>query len=404
MCIGSSAMKYLVYDKYRFLLETLEGKLFENYKELEEKIIIFLIENNNEEILSSVDKTINLKIHDTKELLKKLDVDVSSEKISDYFLDNEFETEYKLLLQEKTIKIINALNLVNFTNINTLSYRINTYSNIEILFPSYYKVKEYYETKVKEIKDDSYATFIKEFGKTLERITTEELEYINECIAIEDTNDAESPSTISLESLEEIRFIRYVILTLERNQITTSNYSSKKLAKYINLIEEGSLYGIQPPGGILFENPTELYAQIDFILNSDGLNKEQKKLFYKELKIRGRNPKTNDVKDVYEILEERTLCKEVSNYPLKQQEAICNKTENFEFNEEYYKHIEKYGEDKVDNAVFMVQNSIANNADDIESWFNYTNKINKKTLSNLFTSTSKFRIPHLFDLDNNILK
>jgi len=404
MCIGSSAMKYLVYDKYRFLLEKLEGKLFKNYKELEAKIFIFLIENDEEEILSSVDKTINLKIHDTKELLKKLDVDVSSEKISDYFFDNEFETEYKLLLQEKTTKIINALNLVNFTNINSLSSRVNTYSNIEILFPSYYKIKEYYETKVKEIKNDSYTTFIEEFGKTLERITTEELKYINECIAIEDTNDAESPTTISLESLEEIRFIRYVILTLERNQITTSNYSSKKLAKYINLIEEGSLYGIQPPNEILFENPTELYAKIDFILNSDGLNEKQKSLFYKELKIRGRNPKTNDVKDVYEILEERTLCKEVSNYPHEQQEAICNKTENFEFNEEYYKHIKKYGKDNVYNAVFTVQNSIVNNADDIESWFNYTNKINKKILSNLFTSTSKFRIPHLFDLDNNILK
>ena len=338
-----------------------------------------------------------------KELVKKLDVEVSSKKISDYYFENEFENEYKLLLKDKSKKIINALNLVNFTNINTLSSHIYTFNNKEILSLSYYKIKEYYENKANEIKEGTYTSFISNFGKTLERITIEELEYINDCIAIEDTNNAESSTTISLESLEEIRFIRYVILTLKRNQINTSNYI-KKQSKYLSLIEEGTLYGIKSSNERFFDNPTELYAQIDFILTSDGFNEKQKTLFYKELKIRERNPKTNDVKDVYEILEERTLCNEVSKYPYEQQDAIFNKTENFEFNEEYYKHIEKYGKAKVDNAVSTVQNNITNNADDIESWFNYTNKTNKKILNSLFTSTSKFRITHLFNLDHNILK
>lgn len=395
-------MKYLVYDKYKDLLEILESKLIKDYKELEETIMSFLLDNDDE-ILKSVDTAINVKIHYTKKLLKELDVEVSSEKISDYFFENDFATEYKLLLKEKTEKIINALNLVNFTNINTLSFLIYIFNDKKILSPSYYKIKEYYENKDKEIKEDSYATFIKEFGKTLERITIEELEYINECIASENKNDVESPTIISLETLKEIRFIRYVILTLEKNQINTSNYT-KKQSKYLSLIEEVTLYGIKSSNERFFDNPTELYAQIDFILTSIGFNEKQKTLFYKELKIRERNPKTNDVKDVYEILEERTLCNEVSKYPYEQQDAICNNTENFEFNEDYYKHIEKYGKDKVYNAISIVQNSIAHNGDNVESWFNYTNKTNKKILNSLFTNTSKFRITHLFNLDHNILK
>ena len=400
--IRSYTMRYIVYDKYKVLLEILQSKSIKDYKELEETIMSFLL-NDDKEILKSVGKTIDLKIHQTKELLSKLDVEVSSKKISDYYFENEFENEYKLLLKDKSKKIINALNLVNFTNINTLSSHIYTFNNKEILSLSYYKIKEYYENKANEIKEGTYTSFISNFGKTLERITIEELEYINDCIAIEDTNNAESSTTISLESLEEIRFIRYVILTLKRNQINTSNYI-KKQSKYLSLIEEGTLYGIKSSNERFFDNPTELYAQIDFILTSDGFNEKQKTLFYKELKIRERNPKTNDVKDVYEILEERTLCNEVSKYPYEQQDAIFNKTENFEFNEEYYKHIEKYGKAKVDNAVSTVQNNITNNADDIESWFNYTNKTNKKILNSLFTSTSKFRITHLFNLDHNILK
>lgn len=396
-------MKYLVYDKYKPLLELLEKELIKDYKELEATIIIFLVEND-EDILSSVDKTIDLKIRQTKELLKKLDVEVSSEKISDYFFENDFATEYKLLLKEKTKKIINALNLVNFTNINTLNFRIYVFNDKKILSPSYYKIKEYYKNKDKEIKEDSYATFIKEFGKTLERITIEELEYINDWIAIEDTNDAESPTKISLETLKEIRFIRYVILTLEKNQITTNNYKSRKLPKYLNLIQDAPLYGIKPSYEILFDNPTELYAQIDFILISNGLNEKQRTLFYQELDIREKNPKEKDTKDIHNTLEEKILLNEVSKYPYEQQDAIYNNTENFEFNEDYYKHIEKYGKGKVYNAVSTVQNSIAHVGDDVESWFNYTNKTNKKILNNLFTSTSKFRITHLFDLDQNILK
>ena len=395
-------MRYIVYDKYKVLLEILQSKSIKDYKELEETIMSFLL-NDDKEILKSVHITMDTKVHQIKELVKKLDVEVSSKKISDYYFENEFENEYKLLLKDKSKKIINALNLVNFTNINTLSSHIYTFNNKEILSLSYYKIKEYYENKANEIKEGTYTSFISNFGKTLERITIEELEYINDCIAIEDTNNAESSTTISLESLEEIRFIRYVILTLKRNQINTSNYI-KKQSKYLSLIEEGTLYGIKSSNERFFDNPTELYAQIDFILTSDGFNEKQKTLFYKELKIRERNPKTNDVKDVYEILEERTLCNEVSKYPYEQQDAIFNKTENFEFNEEYYKHIEKYGKAKVDNAVSTVQNNITNNADDIESWFNYTNKTNKKILNSLFTSTSKFRITHLFNLDHNILK
>ena len=400
--IRSYTMRYIVYDKYKVLLEILQSKSIKDYKELEETIMSFLL-NDDKEILKSVHITMDTKVHQIKELVKKLDVEVSSKKISDYYFENEFENEYKLLLKDKSKKIINALNLVNFTNINTLSSHIYTFNNKEILSLSYYKIKEYYENKANEIKEGTYTSFISNFGKTLERITIEELEYINDCIAIEDTNNAESSTTISLESLEEIRFIRYVILTLKRNQINTSNYI-KKQSKYLSLIEEGTLYGIKSSNERFFDNPTELYAQIDFILTSDGFNEKQKTLFYKELKIRERNPKTNDVKDVYEILEERTLCNEVSKYPYEQQDAIFNKTENFEFNEEYYKHIEKYGKAKVDNAVSTVQNNITNNADDIESWFNYTNKTNKKILNSLFTSTSKFRITHLFNLDHNILK
>ena len=397
-------MKYLVYDKYKDLLEILENDSIKDYRALEETIMSFLLDND-EEILKSVHIAMDTKVHQIKELLKKLDVEVPTKKISDYYFENEFGAEYKLLLKEKTKKIMNALNLVNFTNINTLSLCIYMFDNKEILSPSYYKIKEYYENKNSEIKAGNYSSFTDNFGKTLEKITTQELEYINDCIAVEETsNNAESPASISLESLEEIRFIWYVILTLKRNQVTTSNYSSTKFANYINLIEKGALYGIKPPDEILFDNPTELYAQIDFILISNGLNDNQRTLFYRELNIRNRRPDINDAKDVYETLEEKILLNEVSNYPYEQQNAILNKTENFEFNEEYYKHIGKYGQDKVDHAVSIVQNNIANNADNIESWFNYTNKTNKKILNSLFTSTSKFRIPHLFNLDHNILK
>ena len=130
-------MRYIVYDKYKVLLEILQSKSIKDYKELEETIMSFLL-NDDKEILKSVGKTIDLKIHQTKELLSKLDVEVSSKKISDYYFENEFENEYKLLLKDKSKKIINALNLVNFTNINTLSSHIYTFNNKEILSLSYY--------------------------------------------------------------------------------------------------------------------------------------------------------------------------------------------------------------------------------------------------------------------------
>lgn len=297
---------------------------------------------------------------------------------------------------------MNALNLVNFTNINTLNYHIYTFNDEKILSLSYYKIKEYYKNKDKEIKEDSYTSFVSNFGQTLEKITIKELNYINKCIASENTS--ESSIEISLETLKEIRFIRYVILTLEKNQIKTTNYKSRKLPKYLNLIQDISLYGIKPSYEFSFDNPTELYAQIDFILISNGLNDKQRALFYKELHIREKSPKEKDTKNVHDKLEERILLNEVSKYPYEQQDAIYNKTENFEFNEGYYKHINQYGKDKVYNAVLTVQNNIAANSSDIENWFKYTNKTNKKLLKNLFTNTSKFRIPHLFNLDPNILK
>lgn len=393
-------MKYLVYDKYKALLEMFENNLIKDYKEFEATIINFLLEND-EEIQKDIDKTIDLKILDAKKLLNKLDVEVSNEKIMDYFFENEFEAEYKLLLKEKTKQIINALNLVSFTNINTLSSRIYAFNDKEILSISYYETKEYYENKDKELKEDSFTSFVNNFGKTLERITIEELGYINDCIAIENTS--KYPITISLEALKEIKFIRYVILTLERNKINTNNYT-RKSSRYLSLIQNVPLYGIKPSYEVLFDNPTELYAQIDFILKSNGLNEKQRALFYKELDIKERNPKINDVKNVHEILEERILLNEVSKYPYEQQDAIYNQAENFKFNDDYYKHIDKYSKDKVYDAVSKVRNSIAYNGNDVESWFNYTNNANKKLLYTLFTNTSKFRITNLFNLDPNILK
>jgi len=170
------------------------------------------------------------------------------------------------------------------------------------------------------------------------------------------------------------------------------------------LIQDVALYGSKPSDEILFDNPTDLYAEIDFILISNGLNERQRTLFYRTLGIRQYNPKEKDTKDVHKILDEARLLNEVSKYPYAQQDAIYNNTKNFEFNEDYYKHIEKYGKDNVYNAVFTVQNSLADTRNDVESWFNYTNKTNKNILSNLFTSTSKTKITYLFNLDQNLLK
>lgn len=402
MLARNCTMKYLVYDKYKTLLEIFESKSIKDYKELEETIMGFLI-NNDKEIIEKVHITMNIKIHQIEELLEKLNVEVSSKKISDYYFKNEFGDEYKRLLKEKSKKIINALNLVNFTRINTISFHIYTFDDAKILSPSYYKVKEYYENKANESKEGICTSFISNFGKTLEKITKEELEYINECIAIEATNNTESSITISLESLKEIRFKWYVILTLDKNNISTESYG-KRRTTYSNLIEKVYLYGIKPPDNLLFNNPTELFAEIDFILTSTGLNDKQKTLFYRELNIREKAPKSNNVKDVFEILEERILYNEVANYSYEQQEAILNNLEDFDFSEDYYKHIDKYGKDKVSDTVFVIQNIMADYKSDAESFFNYIHKNNKKVLPHLFTSTSKFRIPHLFDLDDNILK
>lgn len=144
-------MKYLVYYKYKVLLEILENNLVKDYRELESTIINFLIENDKD-ILRSAKKIIDLKIRQTEKLINKLNIEASVEKISDYFIENEFPIEYKLLLKKKSQKIMNALNLVNFTNINTLNYHIYTFNDEKILSLSYYKIKEYYKNKDKEIK------------------------------------------------------------------------------------------------------------------------------------------------------------------------------------------------------------------------------------------------------------
>lgn len=97
-------MKYLVYYKYKVLLEILENNLVKDYRELESTIINFLIENDKD-ILRSAKKIIDLKIRQTEKLINKLNIEASVEKISDYFIENEFPIEYKLLLKKNRKKL-----------------------------------------------------------------------------------------------------------------------------------------------------------------------------------------------------------------------------------------------------------------------------------------------------------
>ncbi|MCT7530423.1 hypothetical protein [Aliarcobacter cryaerophilus] len=392
-------MKYAVYYKYEPLLKILENSSFINYIEVVECINNYLMENDKD-LINHVEKTMDSKLFETLNLLKGLRVKILPTNVRNYIYDNYFESEFKVLREKKANKIINALNLVNFTNINTLNYKINIYQDKKILSPSYYKIKDYYYNKYIEIKNETFTSFLSNFGDTLEKITKEEVEYLNKCISV-DKND--QYTQMDLKTIYEIRFILYIIKTLKRNRILTTNFMSKQKHKFKKLIDELPFYGIKKPYELTIDNPTKLYAEIDFILTSNGLNDDQKNIFYRELDIRERNPKTIDVKEVSEILEEDRLTSEVAKYPLKQLEAIINKNNNFEFNEEYYRHLTKYGIEKIFNAISIIDNNYANIIENSNQWFDYKNKLDKEIIGKLFTSTSKSRIPYLFDLEYDIL-
>lgn len=394
-------MKYAIYYKYKPLLEILENNSYKSYRELELSIKNYLIENN-ENLIKSVNKCLDLKLHETQSLLKGLDIKVSSEKLNKYIDDTYFESELNTLLVKKTKQIINALNLVSFTNINILNSTINIYEAEKVLSPSYYKIKGYYYNKSIEIEDKTFTSFISNFGNTLEEISKEELDYINKCIDTERKKNSE-PVFITIESIYEIRFIRYIIKTLERSGITTNNYKSDMKTKCEDHIYGLSIFGIKAPYEFTFDNPTKLYAEIDFILTSTGLNDNQKKVFYKELDIRKRNPKKSDVQEVSEVLEDNQLMSEVAKYPLEQLEAIINKNNDYQFNEDYQTHLTKYGIEKILDAITRIDNNIASTQEDTKKWFEYTNELDKKIIDKLFTTTSKFRIPYLFDLEYDIL-
>ncbi len=392
-------MKYTVYYKYEPLLKILENSSYKDYREVVESFNSYLIDNDKD-LIKSVEKTIELKLSEILNLLKGLNVKVSSTNVIDYIYDTYFKSEFKDLLRNKINKIINALNLVNFTNINTLNYKVNFHKDGKILSPSYYKIKDYYNNKYMEIENEQYTLFISNFGDTLEEITKEEMEYLNKCINVDKNNKY---TQINLKTIYKIRFILYIIKTLKRNNILTTNFKSNQKHKFKKLIEELKFYGIKQPYESTFDDPTKLYAEIDFILTSTGLNVEQKKIFYKELNIRERNPKKTYVKEVSEILEEDRLTSEVAKYPLKQLEAIINKNNDFKFNDDYYTHLTKHGIRKIRNAISRIENNHANIQENANELFDYKNKLNKEIIGRLFTSTSRSRIPYLFDLEYDIL-
>ena len=136
-------MKYTVYYKYEPLLKILENSSYKDYREVVESFNSYLIDNDKD-LIKSVEKTIELKLSEILNLLKGLNVKVSSTNVIDYIYDTYFKSEFKDLLRNKINKIINALNLVNFTNINTLNYKVNFHKDGKILSPSYYKIKDYY--------------------------------------------------------------------------------------------------------------------------------------------------------------------------------------------------------------------------------------------------------------------
>lgn len=58
---------------------------------------------------------------------------------------------------------------------------------------------------------------------------------------------------------------------------------------------------------------------------------------------------------------------------------------------------------KIFNAISIIDNNYANIIENSNQWFDYKNKLDKEIIGKLFTSTSKSRIPYLFDLEYDIL-
>lgn len=136
--------------------------------------------------------------------------------------------------------------------------------------------------------------FINDFSTMLTKVTDENLSYLMEIVNIDerkqDSSKEQYPQvTLSLQNLQEIKYLAYSLNELKRLGIDTTTYG-KKVASFNKLRAKAlDTFSLYIEDTLPFSNPSELYKQIDIILSKSDFNQSRKQVFLQELNLRKRN-------------------------------------------------------------------------------------------------------------------
>ncbi len=138
------------------------------------------------------------------------------------------------------------------------------------------------------------------------------------------------------ENFCKIVSLYWKIKELEHKGITADAYKTFRATALDD-------YGIRLNEKYPFENPTDIYKQIDLILRDDGLDEKQRKKFYDFTGIRKRLPKFTTMEPAVKLHEDvKNLFKSVSD-----EDSLPVEDDNDILEDPYYEQMtkEEYNED-----------------------------------------------------------
>ncbi len=187
---------------------------------------------------------------------------------------------------------------------------------------------------------DEEDLFKEQFSTILSQVTQDDVDYLNE-VLVKTTDTNEDFIPLSVDTLQEINYIVYILHNLKSKGITTGNYYRKMdtFNKFVNTALDE--YGIYISESFPYDNPTELLSKIDILLREHKFSNEQKLQFYKELAILKRSPDEKDVQEALSV--EDRIMNDYYSLPEAERDKIDECDDIKAFNQETIELIRKYG-------------------------------------------------------------
>lgn len=316
-------LAFLVYDKYKKLFENIASIDNDfNFNEIISIIELYWIENEYD---NSFENRLKSEVYHLYSLGIETITDSINEKMANKVLE-----DIKRDAEINANRIIDMLIECEFFERNNGRYALNqTFGEIKI-----------------HMESISLDDFVKNFSKTLQKITQEQLDYINDIL--DDTRNVHNEKFLTLADLQKIKYIAYSISELERQKITTSSYKTvyDKYEKFKKKSLE--IHNIVPSIAPIFSNPTQLYIKIDQILTKTGLTNEQKNIFFKEVLNRDRVPKQAHVKSTLIESWKSDFMNKFRLLEKDEQDALASDDKAFEYSTNGLEFKNNYTEDQID--------------------------------------------------------